>query len=395
MPAPAAQRDQGGRPPRICYFGTYSDQQGYPMNRVLLAGLAAAGAQVIPCHERVFADAADKMAGVGRGGLGRALRLAAAWLRLARKFAALPDYDVLVVGYLGHLDIFLARFLGLFRPRPVVLNALISLHDTVVTDRGLVRPGTLAARTLAWIDRTAFRLADRVLIDTHAHGRFLAARHGIPAHKWLRVPVGADPEGLPDDPPPAPGGDPLTVLYFGTYIALHGVPTILDAARRLADRRDIRFVLVGRGQELDAMRALADGQPNITFDPRWVARAELLGIIAGADLVLGVFGSGGKAGRVVPCKVFDGLAMARPVITADTEAAREFLTDANAVLVPPGDGAALARAIAALADDPVRRAALAAAGHALFRSTFDARRIGADLLAALADGELARTRRRA
>ncbi len=356
------------------------------MNRVLLAGLARAGVTVIPCHVPVFADAADKMAGVGSGALSRGWRLALAWIRLIRQFAALPDYDVLVVGYVGHVDLFLARFLSLFRRRPVVLNALISLHDTVVVDRKLVPQKSATAQLLWWLDRVALSLADRVLIDTRSHGRFLSQKYRVPQAKWLRVPVGADPAGLPDAPPPAPGKTPLTVLYFGTYIALHGVPTILDAARRLQGRDDIRFVLLGRGQELAAAKTAAADLNNVFFDERWVNRAELLSVVASADVVLGVFGKGGKAGRVVPCKVFDGLAMARPVITADSEAAREWLTDnRHLLLVPAGDGDALARAITRLAADPAQRARLALEGHARFTELFDAERIGTELAARLAE----------
>jgi glycosyltransferase involved in cell wall biosynthesis len=372
---------------RICYFGTYSDQQGYPMNRVLLAGLKAAGAEVITCHERVFDDAADKMAGVGGplSALGRAWRLGIAWLRLIRRFAALPDYDLLVVGYVGHLDIFLARFLSLFRRRPVVLNALVSLHDTVVIDRKLVAKKSVTARALMWLDRTAFRLADRILIDTHAHAAYLSKTFDVPRDKWLRVPVGADPEGLPDRPPALPDGKtPLTVLYFGTYIALHGVPIIVDAARQLADRQDIRFVMLGRGQELEVIQESAADLANMSFIPEWVDRPTLLAHIAAADMVLGVFGAGGKGERVVPCKVYDGLAMGRPVITANSPAAREFFQmGIHACLVPAGNSQALARAIGQLADDPASRTRLAAAGYGLFATLFDPQRIGEAVLEGL------------
>jgi glycosyltransferase involved in cell wall biosynthesis len=372
---------------RICYFGTYSDQEGYPMNRVLLKGLEAAGADVIPCHVRVWHDAADKMAGIGGAGMaGRALRMASAWARLAANFRALPDYDVLVVGYVGHADVLLAKALSMFRRRPVVLNGLISLYDTVVTDRGLVAAGSFRAGLLRRLDRAAFRRADRVLMDTEAHARHVAEAYGVPPERFWRVWVGADPTGLPERPPPEPGGDTVSVLYFGTYIALHGVETILEAARLLKDRQDVRFTFLGKGQGLDAARARGADLPNVAFDPRWVGRSELLEDIAASHVCLGVFGTGGKASRVIPCKVYDGLAMGRPVVTAATPAARELLTDgADAVLVPPGAPEALAAAVAALADDPARRRAVGAAGRGTWEAHCTPRAIGADLIARLAE----------
>jgi len=356
------------------------------MNRVLLKGLVAAGAEIVPCHVRVWADAADKMAGVGAAGMAaRAVRMALAWARLAAKFAFLPDYDVLIVGYVGHADVLLARALSLFRRRPVVLNGLISLHDTVVTDRGLVRSGGIRAGLLRRLDRAAFRAADRVLMDTEAHARHVAEETGLAPERFWRVWVGADPTGLPEQPAPAPEKSTVSILYFGTYIALHGVDTILDAARRLKDREDIRFTLLGRGQGLDAALARGKGLPNVAFDPRWVGRGELLEAVAASDICLGVFGAGGKASRVIPCKVYDALAMARPVVTADTPAARELLDEGNAVLVPPGDPDALAAAIAALADDPARRRALGDAGRAAWEARCTPEAIGADLLGRLAE----------
>ncbi|MDH5526206.1 MAG: glycosyltransferase [Nitrospirota bacterium] len=371
---------------RICYFGTYSDQSGYPMNRVLLAGLEAAGATVIPCHVRVWADAADKMAANGAlGMLARAARMALAWLRLGIKFYHLPDYDVLVVGYLGHFDLFLAKALSRFRPRPVVLNALISLYDTVVVDRGMISARNPLARLLWHLDRAAFSMADAVLIDTTTHARHLAETFGIPREKWITVRVGSDPAGLPDFPSPPPVEKPVTVLYFGTYIALHGVPVILRAARKLAGERDIVFRMVGRGQEVASARDMARDLPNVTFVERWVDRPELLAEIAAAHMCLGVFGTGSKTARVIPCKVFDALAMGRPVITADNEAVRELLTGAgDAVLVPAGDSDALARAIRGLAFDPPRRASLGETGFRRFRAGCTPEAIGAGVIAGLA-----------
>ena len=108
-------------------------------------------------------------------GAGAALRLAAAELRLRRGGDA--QFDAVVVGYPGHLDLPAARRTA--GGRPVVFNPLVSLADTLVGDRGRFRPGSRAARALAAIDRRAFGAADLVVADTAAQAplfRSLGAR---------------------------------------------------------------------------------------------------------------------------------------------------------------------------------------------------------------------------
>jgi glycosyltransferase involved in cell wall biosynthesis len=71
---------------------------------------------------------------------------------------------------------------------------------------------------------------------------------------------------------------------------------------------------------------------------------------------------------VIPNKVFQALACGVPVVTADTPAVRELLRDGeSALLVPPGDGTALAVALRRLRDDPALARRIADGGLAAFR----------------------------
>ena len=91
--------------------------------------------------------------------------------------------------------------------------------------------------------------------------------------------------------------------------------------------------------------------------------------IRAASLCLGIFGTTPKAGRVVPFKVFEYMALRRPVVTGDTPAARHALGD-DVVLVPPGDAPALAAAIRALMADADRRRRLGDAAGDRFAQRF-------------------------
>ena len=99
---------------KICYFGTYSSGEGYPVNRVLIEGLRRAGATVWECRAGVAGDGNTERWKAGRGLfaiIGLAVRWAWAWCGLTARWITGPPTDVVIVGYLGHVDVLLARAL--------------------------------------------------------------------------------------------------------------------------------------------------------------------------------------------------------------------------------------------------------------------------------------------
>jgi glycosyltransferase involved in cell wall biosynthesis len=105
-------------------------------------------------------------------------------------------------------------------------------------------------------------------------------------------------------------------------------------------------------------------------------------LVAGHDVCLGIFGTGPKALRVVPNKVFQGAAAGCAVVTSDTAPQRRAL-GAAALLVPHGDSAALADALRALAADRAELARLRAASHRLATARFAPDQVVGPLLDAI------------
>lgn len=352
--------------PRVCFFGAYDPE--YPRNLILRRGLMLHGAQVVECR------VSPKLNTVQRA------------QALERQFPALADQcDVILLAEFNQSLAGTAKKLARKYHKRLAVDAFTSLYDSAVYDRAVARPVSLAALRYRWIDWTALRLADLVLADTARNrGYFVKAFRADPSRIHI-IPVGASREWF-ETPIPSHTQEDLLVLFYGTYIPLHGVETILRAASLLRDREAIRFEIIGRGQTYAAMQRLARDLdlPNTTFlDP--VPPRDLPALAARADIALGIFGTTPKAARVVPNKVYQMLALGRPLISADTPALRDaFATGVHLLAVPPGDPESLAASIAALADDPDRRAALAAAGRACVAAEFDESALGRRLLDVLA-----------
>ena len=335
---------------RVVLWGT--SDTGKPRVRLLRDGLRANGVEVIECRADIWAGVQDKsqIHGAGRW-LRQLARLVAAYPVLAWRYLRLPAHDWVLLGYPAIPDIFVIRVLAWLRGARVAMDWFLSAYDTVVLDRRLVGPRHLLARVLWCVEWIAPRLADRVFMDTRAHARRMETLFHLRAGSCGDVWVGAEDvfAAAPSSPPREPG-TPLRVLFYGQFIPLHGVPTIVEAARRL--RGDaIDWLLIGRGQEAARVRAMldADPLPRVQWLP-WVDYPELTRHIAAADVCLGIFGASDKAASVIPNKVFQVLAAAKPVITRDSPAIRELLRDTPATrLVAAADAAALADAVQAFA----------------------------------------------
>lgn len=331
---------------RVLYFGTY--ERDYPSNALTIARLRQAGVEVVERHVPVWDGRRHKYSLGPRA----AARLAVAELALLRRRR--EDFDVLVVGYPGHVDMRAAQRIA--RGRPIVFNPLVSLADTMVGDRRLVRSRSPVGKALDAIDRYAFRRADLVVADTAAHGRYFVERFDLDPEAVEVCFVGAEDALFT----PGERAPDFSVLFVGKLIPLHGIEVILDAARRLPE---IELRIVGSGQ-LDEL--LATAPPNVRWD-RWVEYERLPALYRAAGCALGIFGATDKATRVIPNKAFQALATQTPLVTADTSATRELLEDGrDALLVPLGDGAALADAIRRLADDEHIRTEIAVNGRATY-----------------------------
>ncbi|MBE1876385.1 glycosyltransferase [Myceligenerans pegani] len=327
----------------ILTFGTY-DAERHPRVAVLVAGLRAHGAEVTELNRPLGFSTAERVRMLQQPWRLPLLvvRLLACWAGLVagvvrlRRTRGRPD--AVLVGYMGHFDVVLARMLF---PRSVILlDHLIFAGDTAA-DRGAAG---LRVRLLNALDRVATGCADVVITDTDEHRAMLPDRS-----KGVTVLVGAPTAWFDASAGGAAADRSLRVVFFGLYTPLQGTRVIAEAVRdAVASGADLRVTMVGAGQDLAAARGVLADTPGITWRD-WVEPAELPALVAGHDVCLGIFSDTPKGLRVVPNKVYQGLAAGCVVVTSDTPPQRRAVGDV-AELVPPADPRALAKTLTDLTD---------------------------------------------
>ena len=361
-------RSAAATPMRVVLWGTCD--LGKPRVRILLQGLREQGVEVTECRADLWRGIDDKsqVRGAGRW-LGLALRLLLAYPVLVWRYLRLPKHDWVLLGYPSMPDVFVIRLFAWLRGARVAMDWFLSAYDTVVLDRALFARGHVVARLLYAFEWLGIRLADAPFMDTRTHARRMEQLFGLRAGRCARVWVGVEDEifaRADDVPRDAQVQRATRALFYGQFIPLHGVATIVEAARLLRDA-PVEWLLVGRGQDAPRIRAVLDAEPLPSLQwLDWVQYEDLVRHIRDADICLGIFGTSAKAASVIPNKAFQILAAGRPLITRDAAAIRELVdeTMSDVALVAAGDARALADAVLRWQRDPptadMRRDALLA-----------------------------------
>jgi len=287
------------------------------------------------------------------------------------------ELDAILVAESSQLAVPLAWYFARAKGVPLIFDPFISLYDTNVLDRRLIREGSLKARMYYWLDRISMALADYLLADTEQHRDYYVSALRIKRDRIFVVPVGTD-ETL-YYPRPYTNIGRFLVLFWGKFIPLHGIEYILEATKILQDNgAEIELDLIGSGQTFEEMVSLADSLEltRVNFIG-FVQLNELPMLMAKADICLGIFGHSEKAKRVVPNKVYAGMAMRKPVITGDSPAIRaQFGNRRHLYIVPMANAQALADGIAELAQDEQLRERIAQEGYELFCAKYTVTKIG-------------------
>lgn len=227
---------------------------------------------------------------------------------------------------------------------------------------GLLNDGVLGGLG-RWIERRLLQCADVVSSISPQMCAKLAdkgcqAERIVEIRNWANAP-GRDPAAGQSYRSQWDLGNKKVVLYSGNIANKQGIEIIVDAARLLARRQDLVFVICGEGPNRSNLEILAQGLSNIVFQD--LQPAERLGQLLGLAEIHVLPQLRGTADLVLPSKLANMLASARPVVaTADKGTALYGEVEGCGINTPPGDAAAMAAAIERLLDEPALYAQLSA-----------------------------------
>ncbi|MCC6925500.1 WcaI family glycosyltransferase [Novosphingobium sp.] len=224
---------------------------------------------------------------------------------------------------------------------------------------GLMSGGSWPARLARWLEARLLGLGDRVStispqMCAKLRDKGIAAERVFEMRNWSDARFAPDPAGAAAIRAEWGLGARKVALYSGNIARKQGIEILVEAARQLQEREDIAFVICGEGPNRAELERLAAGLGNVQLHD--LQPAERMGaMLTMADLHL-LPQIAGAADLVLPSKLTNMLASGRPVV-ATTEPGTGLYAEVDGcgTITPPGDAAALATAVAELADNPALR----------------------------------------
>jgi glycosyltransferase involved in cell wall biosynthesis len=278
--------------------------------------------------------------------------------------------DAYILGFRGHEIFWPVRLMT--RGRPLVFDAMMSPYSALHEENKAGLIGKLLAPMAYLMERLILRNADLVLTDTQLHCHYYARTFAVPQEKVCALPVGAIEQASDAATHEKPQPDSFSVLFYGSFLPLHGVMEIVKAAAALKDL-PIRFDFIGGSAKQANMlrrQCMLFGVTQYTHR-QWVSFRQLLGHeIPKASLCLGgPFGGTPQARRVITGKTSQCLALGKATVIGRIDEDYGFADRVNCLLIDQADPGALADAIRWAYENRGKLSEMGARG----RSVYDAR----------------------
>ncbi len=353
---------------KICFFGELNPQYSRYAN--LIRGLRILGHQIIICRYNFQSQITNPFKF-----LKETIKEYVFLLSMVIKI----KYDYLIVGYPMLKPVLFTRFLD---KKKIILDPFISNYNTIIFDHKLFEPQSFIAKFLYIYEKKALSRCRYVLTDTKAHAVFFSKFFRIPIDKFKVIPVGSNNQiYFPNPSKNTKKEGKFVVGFYGKFIPLQGIETIVQAAEKLRDYKNISFEIIGGLQGNKILASIKSyiqekKLTNVHLIPR-VSEEELRNYVQRSTIQLGIFGNSLKAQIVIPNKVYSALAMAKVVITSKNYATTEFFKSGFDIILckkqDPGD---LAKKIVFLYQNREKLPIIGKNAYITYLSSFTPKKIG-------------------
>jgi len=298
------------------------------------------------------------------------------------KLLTMPRQHVVMALTTPPLIGLIALLVGRLRGMRVV-TLMEDLYPDVAIALGALSPDSLATRLFDRLTCLMLRKADRIIVLSDCMLDRVIAKIGPEAYSRIDV-IHNWADGQEIAPLTKNGylsrqncpdvAEKLVVLFSGNLGLVNEFATVLDAARRVHDRRDIAFVFIGEGAKAAEIRDFVHRNrlDNIHMLP-YQPREALPWCLASGDVLLITLAEG-LAGLSVPSKTYSSLAAGRPLLYVgdqQSSVANLILQHHCGATVASGDSEQLAAILTGWADNRAPLAALGVASRSLFEQRFD------------------------
>ena len=231
---------------------------------------------------------------------------------------------------------------------------------------------------LEGLERFLYLHADHIISLTKAFKTHIAEK-GIAEENISIITNGADLEKY--NPLPRQNNiskeygldDKFVVSYIGTHGMAHALGTVLRAGKVLEDEKNILFLLVGDGAEREALMAEREkmGITNVLMLPQQ-PKEKIPGFLAGSDVSMVLLKKDDLFKTVIPSKMFEAMAMERPIIIGVDGEARHIVEEGQCgIFVEPENHEELAAAVLKLYHDKELTKTLGMNGKRFVQSNYN------------------------
>jgi glycosyltransferase involved in cell wall biosynthesis len=234
-------------------------------------------------------------------------------------------------------------------------------------------------RLLEGLETFAYRKADHLVVVTDAFKAHMLAK-GISSKKVTVIKNGVD-FSLYRNPPHGHRNllreleleGKFVASYFGTHGMAHHLETVLEAAHELREWKDVVFLLVGDGAERSRLVTIRDEMKLfnvVMLDQQAKEKMPELWSLSSVSLVL--LKKSALFKTVLPSKIFESMAMEKPVILGvEGESAELVMSAGGGICIEPENSKDLAIQVLKLYRDPTLRQKLGSSGRRYVLEHFD------------------------